>query len=145
MTVQTVEKRAQQTLRATQEVLGESGWTPRPAWVECDDQGGRLVRLLFFVERLEPTKGDLGALSAEVAEKWDGLGLSARAEPVSDRPGTYVVLDPPFLQGSKQDGTLTQLQFSATFAGLRVLSPCVEGDLTELSSPQPTPTPPSSP
>ena len=87
----------------------------------------------------------MGALSAEVAEKWDALGLSARAEPVSDRPGTYVVSDPPFLQGSKQDGTLTRLQFSATSAGLQVLSPCVEGDLTELSSPQPTPTPPSSP
>jgi len=145
MTTRAVEERAEQILRATKDVLGESGWTPHPTWVGCDAQGRGLVQLLFFVERLKPMEGDLGALSEKVAEKWAGLGLVARAQPVSDRPGTYVVSDPPFLQGAKQDGTLTQLQFSATFSGLQVLSPCVEGDLAQLNSPQPTLTPPSSP
>lgn len=145
MTTRVVEMRAEQILRATKDVLGESGWTSQPTWVGCDGRGSELVQRLFFVERLGPTQGDLATLSEEVAEKWQELGISARAEPVPDKPGTYVISDPPFLQGSKQDGSLTQLQVSATFSGLQVLSPCVAGDLAQLNSPQPTLTPPSSP
>ena len=145
ITTDSIQKRAEQVLGATQEVLGDSGWTAHPTWVECEGQDGGLVRLLYFVERLEPTEDDLGALSEKVAAKWASIGLSARAELLSDRPDTYVVSDPPFQQGSNKDGTLTQLQFSGAFAGLQVLSSCVEGDLADLNSPGPTVTPPSSP
>ncbi len=140
MTPEEAEAIVRADFAATSVLVGDGGWVEDSLWVSCARRDGdELVQLTSSFRREGPFSTDLEELTSKVVSIWRERGMDAEVavESKSD-PLRYVVSSPPFLRGSHDDGSLTQLFVSSNnVANFIAYSPCAVGNLIDLNPDRP--------
>lgn len=126
---------AQDLYQAVTATLGEDGWTASESWSACDALGGAEgVTLHFDAYLRQPLSDEPAVLSERVQAGWKKLGIDAKIAVNNDLdPARYILSDPPFRTGVNKDGSFYDLELGAGIANFSYTSPCVPGDIFELT------------
>lgn len=131
MTVDNVSSRGNDLYAAVRAVVGEGAWSTDEKWLSCGVTDGQARVQLRLDSRLAADiPGRPQDLIELVRERWLALGVDAAPAVNSDLdPVRYILSDPPFLQGVKQDGSTSSLWLGTGIANFGYVSPCIPGDV----------------
>lgn len=123
---------------SAEEIIGTGGWAPRTFWGPCEVPGREdEVQWTFAAQKFVSLAGETRDYGDRVAAQWTERGLSPAAGPDSlPTEASYLVSDPPSLEGLRDDGGFTQLSISPDVVLFRAKSRCVPGRVADLESPQ---------
>lgn len=131
MTVDDVLSHGNDLYAAVRGVVGEDGWSTDEKWLSCGIADGQTMVKLRLDSRLAADfPGRPQDLIELVRGRWSTLGVDAATAVNRDLdPVRYILSDPPFLQGVREDGSISSLWLGTGIANFGYVSPCVPGDV----------------
>ncbi len=137
MTPEDVKAQIMDLYHASATALASDGWEVEGSWLDCSPSSADLrVRWNLAASRSAPLPGSPSDLASRAQKAWQERGHDVRVERDTNlTPPRWILSDPPYLTGTRADGSYYTLDVSESAVYFRADSACVPGDILRLNAP----------